>query len=127
MCLLTNTSIPTILKKDLVVYKVFYEENGKIYSPFKNMKYDIGKLYYDEKIEINPLDNTKYTIHKAYHSCLTKRNAKWYLKIKDDKQRIYKCIIPRGSKVFFGTGILSNGDITSDTIIIKRRLLFNRW
>lgn len=125
MCLVTNTPIPTILDKDLVVYKVFYEENGTIYSPYVNMKYHIGKLYHDEEIEVCSTIQGKYTIFKAYHSCLTRHAAKWYLELKEDNHRIYKCMIPKGSKVFFGTGVLSDGDIASDTIIIKRRLLFN--
>ena len=32
MCLKTNTSIPTTLDKDLVVYKVLYKLGNRIYS-----------------------------------------------------------------------------------------------
>lgn len=126
MCLVTNTPIPTILDKDLVVYKIFYEENGDIYSPYMDMRYDIGELYYDEEIEVNSSVNKLYTVEKAYHSCLTRNKARWYININNIEHRIYKCIIPKGSKVFFGTK-LSYEEIASDTIIVKRRLWFNKW
>ena len=127
MCLITNTSTPTILDKDLVVYKTFYEENGEIYSPYMDMRYDIGELYYDEEIEVNSFDNKSYTVvEKAYHSCLTRNKARWHININNFKHRIYKCIIPKGSKVFFGTKV-SYEEIASDTIIVKRRLWFNKW
>lgn len=125
MCLITNTSTPTILDKDLVVYKTFYEENGEIYSPYMDMRYDIGELYHDEEIEAS-YTLAKYIIEKAYHSCLTKNKARWHININNIKHRIYKCIIPKGSKVFFGIN-LSHDEIASDTIIVKRRLWFNRW
>lgn len=124
MCLITDTSIPTILDKDLVVYKTFYEENGEIYSPYMDMRYDIGELYYDEEMEVDRLNY--YIVNKAYHSCLTKNKARGHININNFKHRIYKCIIPKGSKVFFGI-TLSHDEIASDTIIVKRRLWFNRW
>ena len=49
MCLVTNTPIPTILDKDLVVYKVLYKLGSRIYSIYQDHRYDIGKIYYDEE------------------------------------------------------------------------------
>ena len=127
MCLITNTSIPTILDKDLVVYKVLYKSRNSIYSIYRDYRYDIGKIYHDEEIDIEPsyIKGYKipdgYCVFKAYHACTTLERANDHLGI---GHYIYKCVIPKGSKVFFDRSI---DDIASDTIIIKRRLWFNRW
>jgi hypothetical protein len=126
MCLLTNTPIPTILDKDLVVYKVLYKCNRRIYSIYQDYRYDIGKIYHDEEIGIEPnyiedqIPNG-YSVFEAYHACTTLERANEHLNV---GHRIYKCVIPKGSKVFFDRDC---DDIASDTIIIKRRLLFNRF
>ena len=128
MCLVTNTPIPTILDKDLVVYKVLYKLGNRIYSIYQDHRYDIGKIYYEEEIGIVPniIRGQKtpdgYCVYEAYHACTTLDRANEHLDT-GMKYRIYKCIIPKGSKVFFDR---SCDDIASDTIIIKRRLLFNR-
>ena len=54
MCLVTNTPIPTILDKDLVVYKVLYKWGNSIYSLYQDYRYDIGKIYHNEEIGIEP-------------------------------------------------------------------------
>ena len=129
MCLVTNTPIPTILDKDLVVYKVLYKVGNRIYSIFQDYKYDVGKIYYEEEIGIVPnyIMGQKipdgYCVYKAYHACTTINRANERLNT-GMKYRIYKCIIPKGSKIFFDRDC---DDIASDTIIIKRRLLFNRF
>ena len=127
MCLVTNTPIPTILDKDLVVYKVLYKLGNRIYSIYQDHRYDIGKIYHDEEIGIEPsyIEGQNipagYCIFEAYHACTTLERAKDHL---NGGRRIYKCVIPKGSKVFFDRDC---DDIASDTIIIKRRLLFNRF
>ena len=129
MCLVTNTPIPTILDKDLVVYKVLYKLGNRIYSIYQDYRYDIGKIYHDEEIGIVPniIRGQKtpkgYCVYEAYHACTTLDRANEHLDT-GIKYRIYKCIIPKGSKIFFDR---SCDDIASDTIIIKRRLLFNRF
>lgn len=129
MCLLTNTPIPTILDKDLVVYKVLYKLGSRIYSIYQDYRYDIGKIYHNEEIGVEPSYimweemPDEYCVYEAYHACTTLDRANDHLdKVK--KYRIYKCIIPKGSKVFFDRYC---DDVASDTIIIKRRLLFNRF
>lgn len=129
MCLVTNTPIPTILDKDLVVYKVLYKLGSRIYSIYQNHRYDIGKIYYDEELGIETVYRKGqeiiigYCVHEAYHACTTLDMAKEH-RGKVRGYRIYKCIIPKGSKVFFDRDC---DDIASDTLIIKRRLLFNRF
>lgn len=126
MCLVTNTPIPTILDKDLVVYKVLYKLGNRIYSIYKDYRYDIGKIYHDEEIGMEPIDEDQrlgYRVYEAYHACTTLDRANEHLDT-EIKCHIYKCIIPKGSKVFFSRDY---DDIASDTIIIKRRLLFNRF
>lgn len=127
MCLVTNTPIPTILDTDLVVYKVLYKVGSRIYSIYQDYRYDIGKIHHDEEIGIEPsrilgleIPN-KYCVNEAYHACTTLDRANAHL---DTGYNIYKCVIPKGSKVFFD---IDYDDIASDTIIIKRRLLFNRF
>lgn len=124
MCLVTNTPIPTILDKDLVVYKVLYKLGNRIYSIYQDYRYDIGKVYHDEEIGMEPVDKDQilgYRVFEAYHACTTLERANDHL---GTEHRIYKCIIPKGSKVFFDRDC---DDIASDTIIIKRRLWFNRF
>ena len=126
MCLVTNTPIPTILDKDLVVYKVLYKLGSRIYSIYQDHRYDIGKIYHDEEIGMEPIDEDQrlgYCVYEAYHACTTLDRANEHLDT-GMKYRIYKCIIPKGSKIFFDRDC---DDIASDTIIIKRRLLFNRF
>jgi hypothetical protein len=129
MCLVTNTPIPTILDKDLVVYKVLYKLGSRIYSIYQDYKYDVGKIYYEEEIGIEPNNimgqktPDGYCVYEAYHACTTLDRANDHIgEVRE--YRIYKCIIPKGSKVFFDRDC---DDIASDTIIIKRRLWFNRW
>lgn len=133
MCLVTNTPIPTILDKDLVVYKVLYKLGSHIYSIYQDYRYDIGKIYYEEEIGIKPNNimgqeiPDGYCVYEAYHACTTLDRANDHIYIDKQtkkKHRIYKCIIPKGSKVFFDRDC---DDIASDTIIIKRRLWFNRF
>lgn len=127
MCLVTNTPIPTILDKDLVIYKVLYKLDNCIYSRYQDYRYDIGKIYHDEEIGIVPGQilgqkiPDEYCVYEAYHACTTLKGAKDHL---TTGHCIYMCIIPKGSKVFFDRDC---DDIASDTIIIKRRLLFNRF
>lgn len=125
MCLVTNTPIPIILEKDLVVYKVLYKLGNRIYSIYQDYRYEIGKIYYDEEIGMEPVDEDQilagYRVFEAYHACTTLERANDHL---DKTSRIYKCVIPKGSRVFFN---IDCDEIASDTIIIKRRLLFNKW
>lgn len=129
MCLVTNTSIPTILDKDLVVYKVLYKLGSRIYSIYQDHRYDIGKIYHDDEIGMGPnhimgqIIPNEYCVFEAYHACTTLERAKAHLDAAI-RYHIYKCVIPKGSKIFFDRDC---NEIASDTIIIKRRLWFNRW
>lgn len=125
MCLVTNTSIPIILDKDLVVYKVLYRWGNGVYSIYRDYRYDIGKKYHIEEIGVEPSYSEEgkipdeYCIFEAYHACITLDGANEHL---GTGYHIYKCVIPKGSKVFYAE---DRPEIASDTIIIKRRLLFN--
>lgn len=127
MCLITNTSIPTILDKDLIVYKVLYKSCNGICSIYQNYRYNIGKTYHNEEINSEPyyiIDQEipdEYAVAEAYHACITLDRAKEHL---SSESSIYKCVIPKGSKVFYDK---YESEIASDTIIIKRRLWFNRF
>lgn len=127
MCLITNTTIPTILDKDLVVYKVFTNGDDGIYSIYQNYRYDIRKTYHNEEINSEPyyiIDQEipdEYVVAEAYHACTTLDRAKEHLY---PESYIYKCVIPKGSKVFYDMYV---SEIASDTIIVKRRLWFNRF
>lgn len=129
MCLVTNTPIPIILEKDLVVYKILWKLGNRIYSISQDYEYNVGKIYHDEEIGIEPNNiigqemPDEYCVYEAYHACTTLDRANEHLDT-GIKCRIYKCIIPKGSKVFFDRDC---DEIASDTIIIKRRLLFNRF
>lgn len=128
MCLITNTSIPTILDKDLVVYKVLEKKGRLLCSPYQRFTYKLRKTYHNKILKEYPSWRTNLSIGfyegivtEAFHSCLSIDRAKTYLEC---FSYIYKCIIPKGSKVFYD---IDEPEIASDTIIIKRRLLFNRF
>lgn len=108
------------------MYKVLYKLGNRIYSIYQDYRYDIGKIYHDEEIDIELVDKyqiPEYRVFEAYHACTTLERAKVHLDAEVRRYYIYKCIIPKGSKVFFDRDC---DEIASDTIIIKRRLWFNK-
>jgi len=131
MCFIIESD--RIADKEVVCFKVLMiEEDGTLRSPYFHKKWELGKE------EIQKLNNgevthhgrkggesviEKYTIDGLY-TCVNKKSAKrllGFIKSKTKiKLRIFKCIIPKGSKYFVGLD-----ELCSEKLIIKRQLIFN--
>lgn len=112
MCLLSKTDIPLIAKKDIICYKILTEDN---YSPYYYKDYtsaiknsDIIQDKTPERIE--PFDNV-FKISRGFihtYSELTILKYELYsiqsaFLLLGKVCKVYKCIIPKGSKYFVNT------------------------
>ena len=142
MCLITKQSEPIILREDLKVYKILLFRHGKnALSSFQRFEYELGKLY-NTKIErsedifaYDDIANKKYyngtrsldTRNIFYRDSLNSYGAGFHFiktlkrcnrKELYEDECIYKCIIPKGSEVYFDETDLG----VADQIIILKRL-----
>lgn len=109
MCLTLNSdSEIKIAEEDIVCYKVLEKHDGFVASLYRGFVYEIGKEY---KTRIGPRPQEFYCeINEGFHSFLYKEDAKnekidflQYCKIKDWFLGCYRCVIPKGSKIVYGT------------------------
>ena len=121
-----------IADKEVVCFKVLMVEDGTLRSPYFHKKWELRK---EEVQKLNNGEIThcgrkggesvieKYTIDGLY-ACVNKKSAKRLLRFIKSKTRIklkiFKCIIPKGSKYFVGLD-----ELCSEKLIIKRQLIFN--
>jgi len=127
MCLtVKKRSCIQTAKKDIIAYKVLLSNgHNEIISPYENFKYKLSKLYRLNDSLSKECDNS---IEKGYHSFVTNKGVKkelkfWYtLSCTDDfNAKVFKCIIPKGSKYYVGT-YDDNKSYCSDQIIILEEL-----
>lgn len=117
MCLYSKQTKPIILRKDKVVWKIVMPY-GKIFrSPYRRCVWKVGKMK-----SIKSFTKISYfgsiLIYRGLHAFVYKYRANKQIK----EMRSYfmgsllvvKCIIPAGSRVWYGM----NGDIASDKLII---------
>jgi hypothetical protein len=121
-------------EEDMVCFKVLkIEEDGTIRSPYFHKKWELGRE------EVQKLNSGKVTHHGSsgesvierytidgLYTCVDKKSAKLLLRViksrTNVKLRIFKCVIPKGSKYFIG---LDELELCSEKLIIKRQLIFN--
>ena len=117
MCLVTSQFEPLIAKKDIVVYKCLIKQATTLVSPYIGFIYKLRTLY-EASLGVTIYNNTT-VIAEGFHAYSDKKHAlrKW-------NNEVYKCIVPKGSKYYLST---KYGEIVSDKLIIKRKLLFNRF
>lgn len=117
MCLVTSQSKPLIAKEDIVVYKCLFKQETTLLSPYMEFEYKLRTLYEVSLGVIICNDTT--VVREGFHAYYTKKHAlhKW-------TNEVYKCIVPKGSKYYLSKKF---GEIVSDKLIIKRKLLFNRF
>ena len=116
MCLYTKWKKPKKAKKDIIVYKILDKD---CVSPYRGFKYNLGVKYDTDMESFNtPFDNGLY-IDVGFHAFTSKRAL---LKSSLKSRIAFKCIIPKGSSYYISS---CKKEIVSDSIIIKRRLLFN--
>lgn len=115
MCLYTKWQKPKKAEKDIIVYKTLYKN---CVSPYRGFVYNLG-VKYDTDMEFC---GSKYTdglfVEAGFHAFTNKRAL-----LRSFLPGVaFKCIIPKGSSYFISA---YKKEIVSDSIIIKRRLLFN--
>ena len=125
MCLITTETKPTIAKQNIVVYKWLLPDNGKLISPVIYFKYKLRKTYKGDLTSYK--NNTYYAVIEGFHAILSLKQALAHnIALGINSLKLYKCVIPKGSN-YYTDNMTNSGDIASDTIIIKRRLLFNKY
>lgn len=128
MCLVTFQREPYLVKEDMIVYKeMIFAPDDYVYSSTRCFKYKIGVLY-KTNMEIfllseDALPNLKRNkrlirIYEGFHSCLTSKEG--YIRKGVKITPNYRCIIPKGSLIFFN--IISPELCVSNQIIIKEHI-----
>ena len=119
MCLYSNTSIPKIAKKDIIVYKQLKRYKGKykttFYTPYMGYKMEEGIHYFQTNKKFT-IKNTlsifgKYSIERGLHSYTNLNVAKQSLLM---NEIIVEMVIPRGSEYFENK---QDKEIVSDNLI----------
>lgn len=130
MCLYSDWPTYKIAERDIVCFKILFED---FKAPvFNNYCYKKGQLnvleenikYATEAFRWNSSGVMVRAVTTGFHSCISRRAA-WKTK-KDyisrfQKHIICKCIIPKGAQYIKG----EFGQIVSNKLIVKRKLLFN--
>ena len=131
MCLITTKNIPKIAQEDIVCYKYyrFKKKDGKseLFSPYyKAPVPNLNEIVSTELDELpEPTDPSKdlyCIINKGFHSFkylddLTKELYFWPL----FDVKIFKCIIPKGTKYYEGNYI-DLPSYCSESIILKETI-----
>jgi len=120
MCLYTRWKKSKKAKKDIIIYKILDKD---CVSPYQGFMYTLGTKYNTIMRRRDSLFDGGFFIDDGFHA-FTNRIA---LLNSDSKKyfigaKAFKCIIPKGSSYYISS---CKRTIVSDSIIIKRRLLFN--
>ena len=118
MCLYTRWKKPKEAEKDIIVYKIL---DKNCVSPYRGFAYNLGVKYDTNMESYNSYFNNDLYIKAGFHAFTSKRAL---LKSSLKSGVAFKCIIPKGSSYYISS---CKKEIVSDSIIIKRRLLFNRF
>lgn len=122
MCLYTKCKKPKKAEKNIIVYKVLYK-NGT--SPYRGFCYNLKNTYETNMRIVKSLFSNGLYVHEGFHAFLSKKiSRKSDLFKYRTGTKIFKCIIPKYGEYYISS---DNTKIVSDSIIIKRRLLFNRF
>lgn len=122
MCLYTRWKKPKKAEKDIVVYKILHKN---CISPYRGFEYDLGVKYDTDMESFKSQYTNGLYIDVGFHAFTSKRALlKSGLKRDFIPGVAFKCIIPKGSSYYISS---CKKEIVSDSIIIKRRLLFNRF
>lgn len=109
MCLrLNDYSKIVVAENDIVCYKILrvFSKDG-IKSPFQDFQYKIGETYHTDKRlrKIRDSANGVYVIKKGFHSFPHHIDAVSFNKeslLCSLNSKVYKCIIPKGTRMIFG-------------------------
>lgn len=129
MCLLSNSKIPLIAKKDIICYKVLQRLSDNSYiSPFRNVKYNINDFNYPlEKYNQNDYVydySGWYKIEQGFLHCFVSKNihpndyvsSHIFLWAKIFPLYLFECYIPKGAKYFVSN---CGKEICADKLFVK--------
>lgn len=115
MCLYTKWKKPKEAKKDIIVYKIL---NKTCVSPIRDFVYNLGVKYNTDMKFYGGQYTDGLFVEAGFHAFTNKRAL-----LRSSLPGVaFKCIIPKGSSYYISA---YKKEIVSDSIIIKRRLLFN--
>ena len=112
-----------IAQEDIVCYKVLEKYGGHIISPYCRFLYEIGKEYKTRMKDFYNRNSVKIT--EGFHSFLYEEDAKnekadfQDSKFKDWDFRCFRCVIPKGSKIVYGTYEAKDAIVSEEIKIIE--------
>lgn len=102
-----------VAQQDILVYKVLDKTpRGAYRSPYQGTKWTLGGMK-KSSLHCTYSSYGSWTVRIGLHSCITRSAAKLHTYCASD---IYPAIIPKGSRVWFGT----SDEIASDKLIVYR-------
>ena len=124
MCLITTKDIPEIAQEDIVCYKLYKLRDNKLLSPYREVVAPninevtntvLGKARFPYYLD----NSVKYLVNKGFHSFkyiddLIKELHFW----QSYDIKIFKCIIPKGTKYYEGK-FVGESSYCSESIILK--------
>ena len=118
MCLVADSDIPYVAEENIICYKFYILINDKYVSPYQKCDMpDINKLVATELQR-----SGDFYIEKGFHSfaCLkdAEVEAEWFGNVHGHEVCIAKCIIPKGSKYYWGK-FRDDYSYCSESFIIK--------
>ena len=131
MCLITTKDIPEIAQEDIVCYKLYKLRDNKLLSPYREVVApsinEVTNTVLDRACVFNYKGNrVNYSVSRGFHSYKNISNLKeelhfWTRFLAHSNVRIFKCIIPKGTKYYEG----KFGDFPSycsESIILKETI-----
>ena len=128
MCLITTKDIPEIAQEDIVCYKLYKLRDNKLLSPYREVVApninEVTNTVLDRACVFSYKGNhVNYSVSRGFHSYKNISNSKeelrfWIHFLAYSNVRIFKCIIPKGTKYYEG----KFGDLPSycsESIILK--------
>lgn len=127
MCLITNSNY-IIAEENIIGYKILYKRKLRFpRAPFmhklyiRNIKYKLKDLY-----TIPTCKSGVYKIREGFYCykelylarfALLQMQDSW---ISSENLKLYKCIIPKGSKYYIGS---DDGELSKTSIIVSNQII----
>lgn len=122
MCLSTKWKKPKKAERNIIVYKILDKD---CISPYRGFIYNLGVKYNTDMKSCEDIFTDNIYVDDGFHAFTSKRALlKSYIYEDSISTVAFKCIIPKGSSYYISS---CKKQIVSDSIIIKRRLLFDRF
>ena len=131
MCLITTKDIPEIAQEDIVCYTLYKLRDNKLLSPYREVVApninEVTNTVLDRACVFSYKGNhVNYSVSRGFHSYKNISNSKeelrfWIHFLAYSNVRIFKCIIPKGTKYYEG----KFGDFPSycsESIILKETI-----